>query len=93
MDFDIPLPTVAFTPFNKQVLVKPVETEEVRASGLIVAQEAKKRSPEGIVLAVAAGIEEIVPGDRVIYRSWSEILVQTEPLRIVAFEDVLGKVG
>lgn len=91
MDFDIPVPTVPFTPFNKNVLLKPVDGEEKRASGLIVAKEAREGTPEGIVLAVAADVEGVKVGDRVVYRRWSEIMVKTEPLRLVAFEDVMGR--
>lgn len=82
-----------FVPLNKHILVKPTEAKDRTASGLYLAAEAVKASPRGVVVAVADEVPVLAVGDTVVYGKWSELLHDGETYRIVAFEDVLGKVG
>lgn len=84
---------MTFQPLNKHLLVKPTEAKDRTASGLYLAAEAVKASPRGVVVAVADADVPLSVGDTVVYSKWSELLHDGETYRIVAYEDVLGKVG
>ena len=92
-------------PLDDRIVVRPVESEETTASGLVIPDTAKEKPQQGEVLAVGPGRRaentgEIIPldlkvGDRVVYSKYggTEITIDGEDLLILAGRDVLAKVG
>ncbi len=92
-------------PLDDRIVVRPVESEETTASGLVIPDTAKEKPQQGEVLAVGPGRRaentgEVIPldlkvGDRVVYSKYggTEITIDGEDLLILAGRDVLAKVG
>ncbi len=65
------------TPMNEYVLIRQVEADDRSSGGLFLPESAKEAPAEGIVDAVAEdATDEIVVGDRVIYKKYSGNKVQ-----------------
>ncbi|MHB8328361.1 MAG: co-chaperone GroES [Acidimicrobiales bacterium] len=91
-------------PLEDRIVVRPGESEETTASGLVIPDTAKEKPQQGEVLAVGPGRRaentgEIVPldvavGDTVVYSKYggTEIAVDGEDLLILSGRDVLAKV-
>ncbi|SHE36167.1 chaperonin GroES [Ferrithrix thermotolerans DSM 19514] len=91
-------------PMEDRIVVRPAESEERTASGLVIPDTAKEKPQQGEVLAVGPGRRaeasgEIIPldvkvGDRVVYSKYggTEISVDGEDLLILSSRDVLAKV-
>jgi chaperonin GroES len=89
-------------PLGDRLLVKPVEEEETRASGLVIPDTAKEKPQKGKVLAVGDGMLEdgkripldVAEGDEVLYSKYggTEITVDGEDLLVLRESDVLAKV-
>lgn len=87
-------------PLNGYVVIKPLEAEEVTASGIVIPDTANKEKPkEGEVMAVSAtnisesGTElpvEIKVGDKVLYGQYSgeEVEVDGVEYKIVEMTSV-----
>src|SRR5437773_8693020 len=92
-------------PLDDRNVVKPGESEEMTASGLVIPDTAKEKPQQGEVLAVGPGRRseqtgEVIPldlkvGDTVIYSKYggTEITVDGEELLILSGRDVLAKVA
>src|ERR687892_2479272 len=92
-------------PLEDRIVVKPGESEERTASGLVIPDTAKEKPQQGEVLAVGPGRRseqsgEIIPldvkvGDTVVYSKYggTEITGEGEDLLILTSRDVLAKVG
>ena len=92
-------------PLEDRIVVRPSESEETTASGLVIPDTAKEKPQQGEVLAVGPGRRaentgELVPmdvklGDTVVYSKYggTEITVDGEDLLILNGRDVLAKVG
>ena len=92
-------------PLEDRIVVKPGESEETTASGLVIPDTAKEKPQQGEVLAVGPGKRseqtgEVIPldvsvGDTVVYSKYggTEITVDGEDLLILTGRDVLAKVG
>jgi chaperonin GroES len=92
-------------PLDDRIVVRPGESEEKTASGLVIPDTAKEKPQQGEVLAVGPGRRaentgEIIPldvkvGDIVVYSKYggTEIAVDGEDLLILTGRDVLAKVG
>jgi chaperonin GroES len=92
-------------PLDDRIVVRPGESEETTASGLVIPDTAKEKPQQGEVLAVGPGKRseqtgEIVPldikvGDTVVYSKYggTEITVDGEDLLILSGRDVLAVVG
>jgi len=92
-------------PLEDRIVVRPGESEEKTASGLVIPDTAKEKPQQGEVLAVGPGRRaentgEIVPldvavGDTVVYSKYggTEITVEGEDLLILSSRDVLAKVA
>ncbi|MCK9487308.1 MAG: co-chaperone GroES [Dehalococcoidia bacterium] len=89
-------------PMTDHIVLKPVEQEEISASGLVIPDSAKEKPQHGHVLAVGPGKRndkgeletmELVPGDRILYQKYTgqEVSVGTEDYIIIRFQDVLAK--
>jgi chaperonin GroES len=92
-------------PLDDRIVVRPGESEETTASGLVIPDTAKEKPQQGEVLAVGPGRRaentgEIVPlevsvGDTVVYSKYggTEITVDGEDLLILSGRDVLAKMA
>ena len=91
-------------PLDDRIVVRPSESEETTASGLVIPDTAKEKPQQGEVLAVGPGRRtentgELVPldvavGDKVVYSKYggTEITHDGEELLILSSRDVLAKV-
>ena len=88
-------------PLDDRIVVKPGESEETTASGLVIPDTAKEKPQQGSVVAVGPGRfgddNERVPmdisvGDTVVYSKYggTEINHQGEDLLILNARDVLA---
>jgi chaperonin GroES len=89
-------------PLEDRIVVRPTESEEKTASGLVIPDTAKEKPQQGEVLAVGPGKRsdysgELIPldvkvGDTVVYSKYggTEILVDGEDLLILNGRDVLA---
>ena len=92
-------------PLEDRIVVRPSESEETTASGLVIPDTAKEKPQQGEVLAVGPGRRsentgELIPvdvkaGDTIVYSKYggTEITVDGEDLLILTGRDVLAKVG
>ena len=93
------------SPLDDRIVVRPGESEETTASGLVIPDTAKEKPQQGEVLAVGPGRRaeasgEVIPmdvqvGDTVVYSKsgGTEITVDGEDLLILTSRDVLAKLG
>ena len=91
-------------PLDDRIVVRPLESEETTASGLVIPDTAKEKPQQGEVLAVGPGRRadntgELIPldvqvGDRVVYSKYggTEFTADGEDLLILTGRDVLAKV-
>jgi chaperonin GroES len=89
-------------PLEDRIVVRPNESEEKTASGLVIPDTAKEKPQQGEVLAVGPGKRseqtgELIPldvktGDTVVYSKYggTEITVDNEDLLILNGRDVLA---
>jgi chaperonin GroES len=89
-------------PLEDRIVVRPGESEETTASGLVIPDTAKEKPQQGEVLAIGPGRRsdqtgEIIPldikeGDTVVYSKYggTEITVEGEDLLILTSRDVLA---
>ena len=92
-------------PLEDRIVVRPNESEEKTASGLVIPDTAKEKPQQGEVLAVGPGRRseqsgEIIPldvkvGDTVVYSKYggTEITVDGEDVLILSSRDVLAITG
>jgi chaperonin GroES len=91
-------------PLEDRIVVRPGESEETTASGLVIPDTAKEKPQQGEVLAVGEGRwdedgDKRIPmdvkvGDTVVYSKYggTEITVEGEDLLILSSRDVLATV-
>src|SRR4051794_2569860 len=89
-------------PLEDRIVVRPSESEETTASGLVIPDTAKEKPQQGEVLAIGPGCRsehtgEIIPldvkvGDTVVYSKYggTEITIEGEDLLILTARDVLA---
>jgi chaperonin GroES len=89
-------------PLEDRIVVRPGESEETTASGLVIPDTAKEKPQQGEVLAAGPGRRseqsgEVIPlgvsvGDTVVYSKYggTEITVDGEDLLILAGRDLLA---
>ena len=90
------------TPLEDRVVVKPIEEEEMTASGLVIPDTAKEKPTEGKVIAVGPGRFEdgnrvpldVKVGDKVIYSKYggNEYKYQGEEYVILQSRDIYAVV-
>lgn len=89
-------------PLTDHIVLKPVEQEEISASGLVIPDSAKEKPQHGHVVAVGpgkmndAGVVEtlsLTAGDRILYQKYTgqEVTVDKEDYIVIRFQDVLAK--
>ena len=96
---------MALQPLDDRIVVRPSESEEKTASGLVIPDTAKEKPQQGEVIAVGPGRRsedtgEVIPmdvavGDTVVYSKYggTEITVEGEDLLILSSRDVLAKLA
>ena len=91
-------------PLGDKVIVRPAESEETTAGGIVLPDAAQEKSLQGRVLSVGDGRQladgsraahEVKEGDRVLYSKYagSEVAVDGEDLLIIAEDDILAILG
>jgi chaperonin GroES len=97
-------PEMNLQPLDDRIVVRPNESEETTASGLVIPDTAKEKPQTGEVLAAGPGRRseqtgELIPldvkvGDIVVYSKYggTEYTVDGEELLILTSRDVLAKV-
>ena len=92
-------------PLEDRIVVRPSESEETTASGLVIPDTAKEKPQQGEVLAVGPGRRsdqtgdiiamDVAVGDTVVYSKYggTEINIEGEDLLILTARDVLAKTG
>src|SRR5674476_1218385 len=97
-------PYMNLQPLEDRIVVKPGQSEETTASGLVIPDTAKEKPQQGEVLAVGPGRRaessgDLIPldlavGDTVVYSKYggTEISSDGEDLLILSSRDVLAKV-
>jgi chaperonin GroES len=92
-------------PLEDRIVVRPGESEETTASGLVIPDTAKEKPQQGEVLAVGPGRRaentgvvtplDVAVGDTVVYSKYggTEITVEGEDLLILSSRDVLAKIN
>jgi chaperonin GroES len=92
------------TPLYDRVLLKRIEEQEVRRSGIIIPDTAKEKPQEAEVIAVGKGkldddgkiiALEVKKGDRVLIGKYSgtEVMVDGVEHVILREEEILAKLG
>ena len=93
-----------FSPLGERVVVKPLDREETRSSGIILPDTAKEKPQEGEVIEVGPGRVtdegkripmEIGAGDRVIYSKFAgtEYKDGDDEYLILRESDILAKLS
>ena len=79
-------------PLNKRIAVRRFSPKDTTAGGLIIPEGAKEIPVGGRVVAVGKEVDEIRPGDVVIFgkNAGQEIAVEGENLLMIRYEDVLA---
>ena len=88
-------------PLHDRVVVRPLDSDEKTAGGIIIPDTAQEKPMEGEVVAVGPGARnetgKVIPpdikkGNRVLYGKWSgtEVKIDGEDLLIMKESDVMG---
>lgn len=98
---------VSIKPLADRVVVRPLTDEEagsVSASGIILPDSATEgQNDRGVVVAAGPGAlnkdgkrteMEVKPGDKVLFKSWSEkVKVENEEYWVIPESDILAIIG
>jgi chaperonin GroES len=90
-----------FRPLHDRVVVKPLDSDEKTAGGIIIPDTAQEKPMEGEIVAVGPGARgedgkiqalDVKAGDRVLYGKWSgtEVKIDGEDLLIMKESDIMG---
>ncbi len=91
-------------PLHDRVVVRPLESDEKSAGGIIIPDTAKEKPSEGEIVATGAGARgddgkiialDVKKGDRILYGKWSgtEVTIDGEDLLIMKESDIMGVIG
>ena len=94
---------VSLKPLDDRVVVKPLESEEKTAGGIVLPDNAKEKPQRGRVIAAGPGKQNdngervalsVKVGDEVLFGKYagSEIKLNGEELKIMRESDLLAKV-
>ena len=81
-------------PINGHILVKSVGGQEITPGGIYIPDTAKEKLNEAEIIAIAKdATDEVVVGDRVIYKEFggTEIKLEGEDYIIITVDDLLAK--
>ena len=93
--------SVSIKPLEDRVVVRPLEAEQVTASGLIIPDTAKEKPQEGEVVAVGEGRfddkgaripRDVKVGDKVVFSKYggTELKYGSEEYLVLSQRDVLA---
>ena len=85
---------MAFQPINGRILVRPLEAEDKTAGGIYLPDTAREKLQEGEIIAVAKdATDEVVAGDRVIYKelTGTEVKIEGQDYILLTEDDLLAK--
>lgn len=96
--------SVSIKPLEDRIVVRPLEAEQVTASGLVIPDTAKEKPQEAEVVAVGPGRfnddggripVDVKVGDKVIFSKYggTELKYEGEELLVLSARDVLAIVG
>ena len=81
-------------PINGRILIKPVEVQATTPGGIYIPDTAKEKLNEAEIIGIAKdATDEVVVGDRVIYKEFggTEIKFEGEEYILIAADDLLAK--
>ncbi|MCL4386605.1 MAG: co-chaperone GroES [Cyanobacteria bacterium] len=92
---------MGYRPLGDRILVKPKESEEKTASGIVLPDTAKEKPQEGEVIAVGPGAKDdegkriamdVKVGDKVLYSKYSgtEVKINGKEHLIIRESDILA---
>lgn len=93
---------MAIRPLGDHVVVKPVEAQEVTASGIVLPETVEKeKKAEGEVVAVGPGrmlengqrvAPEVRIGNNILYRKWGgdDVTIEGQEYKIISESDILA---
>jgi chaperonin GroES len=92
---------MGYKPLGDRILVKPKESEEKTASGIVLPDTAKEKPQEGEVIAVGPGAKDdegkriamdVKVGDKVLYSKYSgtEVKINGKEHLIIRESDILA---
>ena len=95
---------MSIRPLHDRVLVKPLDSENKTAGGVIIPDTAQEKPQEGKVVAVGPGKKaedgtvtplDVKKGDRILYGKWSgtEVKIDVDTLLIMNEIDIMGVLG
>ncbi len=86
--------SVPLQPMADYIVAQTEEAANKTASGLYIPGGAQEKPSVAKVVAVAAGVNSVKVGDRIVYKSYSqtEVKVEKETYLLVKEEDVLATV-
>ena len=90
-----------FRPLHDRVLIRPLDSDERTAGGIIIPDTAKDKPTEGKVIAVGPGARDdagkvqpldVKVGDRVLFGKWAgtEVKIDGEELSIMKESDIMA---
>ena len=90
-------------PLDDRVVVRPAESEEVTAGGIVLPDAAQEKQQQGKVVAIGPGklldsgeraAMAVSVGDEVLYGKYSgsDVKVDDEELKIMRESDILAKI-
>ena len=91
-------------PLDDRIVVRPGESEETTASGLVIPDTAKEKPQQGEVIAVGKGKSndegkvfplDVKAGDRILFGKWSgsEVRIDGQDLLIMKESDIMGVIA
>jgi chaperonin GroES len=91
-------------PLYDRILVKRLETGEMKKGGIIIPDTAKEKPQEGEIIAVGSGARDesgkLIPldvkkGDKVLFGKWSgtEVKIDGQEVLIMKESDIMGIAG
>ncbi len=94
---------VRLEPLADRVVIRPVEAEQVLASGILIPDTAKEKPQQGEIIAVGPGKRDdkgarvpldVMVGDRILYKKYTgqEIKIDRDDLIVLEEREVLAKV-
>jgi len=90
-------------PLFDNVLIKPLQSEDVLPSGIVLPDSAKEKPQVGAVMAVGPGVTDdkgnhvkmvVKVGDKIMYKKWGgqEVKVEGSEWMLVEQKDILAVV-
>ena len=94
---------VKMEPLGDRLVIRPVQQEQVLASGIVIPDTAKEKPQQGEIIATGPGKRDdagkripldVTVGDRILYKKYTgqEIKIENEDLIVLEEREVLAKI-